>query len=253
MSNINVYSLQAELAMAAYGTFLDKTIAIDDLTNSSVGMSTSQAAAFVEKWQVAAQYSDPISGLSATVFEEIGTGQKIIAIRGTEPTGNDLTADGLLAAGLPSNLNPQFIALKTQIDNWLTDPAVLQGQNFTVSGHSLGGYLAAAIKQSYSQVTEAYLYNAPGVGGLLGNLADALSSALGLSSITPTNIWNIRGSEGFPIIAGLGYQLGIAVNIQAEAVNSHGISGLVDALAVQAFYVKFIPTLTGGVIKSAGI
>ncbi len=43
------------------------------------------------------------------------------AIRGTEPDANDLIADGLLAVGLPTSLNPQFIALKIQIDNWRTD------------------------------------------------------------------------------------------------------------------------------------
>lgn len=207
MSNINAYFWQAELAQAAYGVFFDKTIAIDDLTNSSVGMSTSQAITFAKNWQVVTQYSDPITGVSATVFQPKDSSAKYLAIRGTELAVNDLTVDGFLASAMPLNLNPQFIALKTQIDTWLNDPLVLQGQNFTVSGHSLGGYLAAAVKQNYTQMTEAYLFNAPGVGGLLGNLADALSSALGLSGISPDNIWNIRGSEGFPIIAGLGYQL----------------------------------------------
>ena len=122
---------------------------------------------------------------------------------------------------------------------------MLQGQNFTVSGHSLGGYLAAAVKQNYTQMTEAYLFNAPGVGGLLGNLADALSSAQGLSSISPDNIWNIRGSEGFPIIAGLGYQLGTATIIQTEASgNNHSISLLTDALAIQSLHSHLAPNLS---------
>jgi|CXWL01.1.fsa_nt_gi hypothetical protein len=234
------YFKQAELALAAYANLAMGVDVKDEL--KIAGFSDVQADAFIFKYRIVDQYNDG-TGLSVTVFEEIVSGQKYLTIRGTEPAGNDLTADGLLAAGLPSNLSPQFIALKAQLDDhWLVDGTL--GSLFTVSGHSLGGYLAAAIKQSYSQVTEAYLYNAPGVGGLLGNLADALSSALGLSSITPTNIWNIRSSEGFPVIAGLGYQLGSAVSIQTEAsINNHGIGLLTDALATQSLYSQLAPNL----------
>ncbi|PXW81012.1 Ca2+-binding RTX toxin-like protein [Nitrosomonas sp. Nm84] len=245
MSQLSDYSIQSELAQAAYGTFLGRAIEIEELTSPSVGMSTSQANAFITKWQVAAQSPYSITGFSATVFEEIGSGKKYLAIRGTELSGNDLTADGLLASAIPPSLNPQFIALRMQLDTWLSDPDVLQGQSFTVTGHSLGGYLAAAVKQSYSQVTDAYLYNAPGVSGPLGNLVDALRSALGLSSASTDNIWNIRGSEGFPVIAGLGYQLGTAISIQTEASgNNHSISVLNDALAIQSLHSQLAPNLS---------
>jgi len=245
MSNINDYFAQSELAQAAYGTFPSNVMTATELTNDVVGMSSNQANEFISKWQVVAQSPDSITGFSATVFEEIGKDKKYLAIRGTEPSGNDLTADGLLASAIPPSLNPQFIALRMQLDTWLNDPNVLQGQNFTVTGHSLGGYLAATVKQSYSQVTDAYLYNAPGVSGLLGNLVDALRSALGLNSASTDNIWNIRGSEGFPVIAGLGYQLGTAISIQTEASgNNHSISVLNDALAIQSLYSQLAPRTT---------
>ena len=245
MSNATTYTIQAELSQAAYGTFLSKTIAIEELTsNDTAGMSLSQAVEFVKNWQIAAQYIDPVTGVSATVFEAKNSGAKYLAIRGTEFAVSDLLIDGVLSSAIPPILNPQFIALKLQIDAWLDDPSVLQGQSFTVAGHSLGGYLAAAVKQNYAQVTEAYLYNAPGVGGLLGNLADAVSGVLGISSIATDNIWNIRGSEGFPIIAGLGYQLGSPVSIQTEAsTNNHSISLLTDALAVNSAYSQLAPSL----------
>ncbi|UJP04764.1 MAG: hypothetical protein LZF61_07830 [Nitrosomonas sp.] len=54
----------------------------------------------------------------------------------------------------------------------------------------------------------------------------------------------MRSSEGISFVAGLGYQLGIATSIQTEATNSHGISTLVDALAVQAVYAKLAPSIT---------
>ena len=160
-------------------------------------MPLSQAATFVEKWQVAAQYSDPVTGLSATVFESREDGAKYLAIRGTESSANDVVSSTLLALGWPSGFNPQFLALKAQIKNvWMNDLAVLQGQNFVVTGHSLGGYLAAAIKSSYPQATQGYLFNAPGVGSILGAVADSLASVLGLNSVSTDNLWNIRSSEG---------------------------------------------------------
>jgi hypothetical protein len=252
MTKINDYLIQSELAMASYGSFLGNSVIVTDLTDLSVGMSPTQATDFVEKWQVSAQYTDPVTGLSATVFEEIATGTKHLAIRGTEPArANDIVSDLLLAAGWPSNFNPQFIALRSHLENvWLQDPAVLQGQNFTVTGHSLGGYLAAAIKSSFPQASQGFLFNAPGVGGLIGNVADSLASILGLSSVSTDNLWNVRSSEGISIIAGLGYQLGTPVNIQTEATNSHGIGTLVDALAVQALYAKLAPTLTASQLNT---
>ncbi len=244
MNNISIYYSQSGLSQAAYGTFSGRTIRTIELTENDVSMSVSQATAFTEKWQIADQYTDPITGVSATVFEAKAGGAKYLAIRGTEFAVSDLLIDGVLSSAIPPILNPQFIALKLQIDAWLNDPSVLQGQSFTVAGHSLGGYLAAAVKQNYAQVTEAYLYNAPGVGGLLGNLADEVSGVLGISSIATDNIWNIRGSEGFPIIAGLGYQLGSPVSIQTEAsTNNHSISLLTDALAVYSAYSELAPNL----------
>jgi len=235
MSQITDYYMQAELAFAAYADLLPGVNPVPALRSNAVDMTAAQAAQFAETWTVIAPtFTDAVTGVSATVFQNNLTGKKTLSIRGTQATGTDLTADGLLALGLPSNLNPQFTALKTQLDLWLADPAVLQGQSFTVSGHSLGGYLAAAVKQTYSQVTDAYLFNAPGVGGLLGNLGDALASTLSLSGTPSGNIWNVRGSEGFPLISGLGYQLGTAISIQTEAtanpLNKHSIIGLTDAI-----------------------
>jgi pimeloyl-ACP methyl ester carboxylesterase len=207
MSAINEYAIQSELAQAAYGTFSIGLIDIEDLTGDDVEMSASQAARFAEKWKVAAQYNDG-TGLSATVFEEISTGAKHLAIRGFEPSANDVISSTLLALGWPPNFNPQFLSLKSHIENvWMDDPAVLQGQDFIVTGHSLGGYLATAVKSSFSQVTEGYIFNAPGVSGPLGNVADSLASVLGLSNVSTDNLWNVRSSEGISIIAGLGYQL----------------------------------------------
>ncbi|QDX80631.1 hypothetical protein B9N43_04850 [Denitratisoma sp. DHT3] len=211
-------------------------------------MSSVQAAQFAESWWVIDQYTDPSSGLSATIFQQRDAngnpiGSKYLAIRGTEPSANDLTADGLLALGLPASLNPQFIALKEHLDLvWLADGGALYGETFSVAGHSLGGYLAAAVKQAYgSSVSDAYLYNAPGVFGPIGNLL----SIFGLSGTPAANIWNIRGSDGISVIAGLGNSLGTKLEVLTEsALDSHSILLLIDALAIQGLYAKLAPSLT---------
>ncbi|QOJ23450.1 MAG: hypothetical protein HRU78_07100 [Gammaproteobacteria bacterium] len=148
MSNITAYSLQTELAQAAYGTFSGRAIEIEELTdNNTVGMPLSQATAFnkaprrkqrgincvlqsagfstsfrpkgrgiepaeIKKWQVADQYTDPVTGVSATVFEAKNGGAKYLAIRGTELEAKDILADGILASAIPPVINPQFIALQ---------------------------------------------------------------------------------------------------------------------------------------------
>ncbi|UJP04770.1 MAG: hypothetical protein LZF61_07860 [Nitrosomonas sp.] len=111
MSRINDYSIQAELAQAAYGTFSEGAILPFLLTGDDVEMSTSQAAAFVENWQVAAQYGNG-TGLSATAFESREDGIKYLVIRGSEPVANNAVSDLLLATGWSSNFNPQFFAFQ---------------------------------------------------------------------------------------------------------------------------------------------
>jgi hypothetical protein len=61
-------------------------------------MTSAQATDFASKWTVVDQYSDA-SGVGATVFQEIATGTKYLAIRGTTPTDiGDLNADYILAS-----------------------------------------------------------------------------------------------------------------------------------------------------------
>ncbi len=223
MSTSRNYSIHAELAMASYGNFSGETIRTIELTEKNVGTSTSQAESFVQSWKVSAQYTDPLSGVSATVFESADE-TKCLAVRGTELEEKDLLADGILVSPILAMFTPQFSRLEFKLNAWLKDPDILQGQNFTVTGHSLGGYLAAAVKQSFPQVTEAYIFNAPGVWGLLGNLADVLSNDVDLNAIDQSKIWNLRGSEGLSMIAGLGNQHGTSVTIHTEAAfNNHSI------------------------------
>lgn len=69
MSQITEYFKQAELALAAYAD-LSIPVAQYPAALRDAGMSATQARDFASKWAVVTQYTDPITGVSATVFQE---------------------------------------------------------------------------------------------------------------------------------------------------------------------------------------
>jgi Ca2+-binding RTX toxin-like protein len=217
-------------------------------------MSSSQADRFAAKWGVVEQFTDSSTGVSAALFRN---GDEIcIAIRGTQLEVGDLLADGILALGVSSRLNPQFIALQTKIDQWREQGGPLQGRSFTVSGHSLGGYLAAAVKETFSaNVTQAYLFNAPGSGGLIGNIADLVSGLFSQPAPGANGVWNIKASEGISFVTGLGFQSSAGIPVQIEAApglgfGNHFIVPLADALSIQALYSTLVPSLTSAQLNA---
>lgn len=177
-------------------------------------------------------------GFAATLFEK--SGQKVLAIRGTEPEANggqdlfqaDLAGIGILGlaasqaveminyirrlitpAGQPverlelhsSNTIPDVPSVKaagnvvglsvyfyctTTQDTGLG--LIGPNEKITVTGHSLGGHLAALAARLFpSVVSEAYLYNAPGFDPSTANyapgsrdlLAANLAAATGLAAM----------------------------------------------------------------------
>ena len=121
MNEIDILNSQGLLAKAAYAVINAGITLSDALEN--IGMTHNQATAFAASWSVVDQYTDA-SGASATVFRENATGKNYLAIRGTEITAGDINSDYILALGFPSYLNPQFIELKTQVENWINDGTV---------------------------------------------------------------------------------------------------------------------------------
>lgn len=62
------YFAQAELALAAY---VDLTTGEPNKAElKKAGMSDAQATHFASTWRVVDQYNDPLTGLSATVFQK---------------------------------------------------------------------------------------------------------------------------------------------------------------------------------------
>ena len=166
MSQVNEYFRQAELSLAAYANLSAGEPSQTELIKA--GFSSPQAKDFASKWTVASQHTDAATGLSATVFQEISTGNPYLAVRGTEP--NDflrdiIINDGLIAVGYLPDALPQYRLLKDQVAQWISNGTLNNG--FTVSGHSLGGYLVTALTADFAaNVTQTYLYNAPGLNGV---------------------------------------------------------------------------------------
>ena len=106
-------------------------------------------------------FIDHASGLQAHVFINNKTQELIVAFRGTEEKIKDLliTDIGYIARGDDIN-NPQAIEARKYIEKILNDPKY-QGYNFMLTGHSLGGYLAADCGARYKIPTVTF--NAAGM------------------------------------------------------------------------------------------
>ncbi len=172
----------------------------------------------------------------------------------------DLTADYILANGFPAVLNPQFAALRTAIDAWSTSGIL--PTRFSVSGHSLGGFLAGGVALEHRDRVEAtYTFNAPGVDGVGSTLVEALRSLFGLTGApTLEKYFNVRGNSGLSLIAGIGNQLAPPVYIETEAkvnpIDNHSIVGMSDALAWYEVAAALDPALSvevaGHIVRIAG-
>ena len=253
------YFKQAELALAAYGNFASTVPTEPELDDA--GFSIKQAEIFISGYTVEAQHSDN-TGLSATVFKSTDPDnpQTFLAIRGTNDPLDLLT--GLINIALfgSTTLQPQYLSLKNQVQTWLNDDIL--PQSFTVTGHSLGGFLAtdlAVDDQFANNITHAYLYNTPGQGGIFGDLLKLMQDTWGFGTqYDPAKFSNIEAvvSDGLnnSLIAGLGYDVSPPINIMIEDQNggvaspegarNHSIKVLTDALAVQSVYFQLAPNLS---------
>src|SRR6266536_945188 len=255
MANVNDYSWYAQLSQAAYADL--SAGSIDTRSLRLAGMASQQAADFASRYVVVDRYSDG-TGLSATIFQDLA-GKRYLAIRGTDDIP-DLNADYILASGYPAMMNPQYASLRSRIDAWTASGDL--PYRFAVTGHSLGGYLAAAVALGYGQRVDAtYMFNAPGLGGIGGDATSALESFLGLPMAkTPGGVFNIRGTAGISLIAGIGKQLAPPIYAETEGqlnpIDNHRIGTLTDALAFYELVGTLDPALDAGsvgqMIRAAG-
>lgn len=186
---IGVYFQNAQLSMAAYA---DLTFSMNNDPNvfkqqlKDHGFTGPLADQFVATYSIAADtFVDPGTGLSATLFQKNVGGEKILAIRGTETDDlNDLLADGLIGAGEAAGLSPQYRALQRYYLELTQQGKIGPNELITVTGHSLGGFLAQAFTVDYAtNISYTYTFNAPGTGGVPIEAFTALGGHRGYSSV----------------------------------------------------------------------
>src|SRR3989344_8035387 len=105
MATITDYFQQAQLSLAAYALGLQREMLGQGYPGYvpaliDAGMSDAQAKNFADTYAVVDQYNDSSTGFSATVFQNVHTGEYSLAIRGTEGLfDRDFLEDILLATG----------------------------------------------------------------------------------------------------------------------------------------------------------
>lgn len=247
----------AELSLAAYANLVTGADIKDEL--KIAGFSDIQADAFISKYRIVdQQFNDNATGLSATVFADKVSGETFVAVRGTE--ANDIRdfATGVFDIMLfgSTQLHPQYNSLKVKVTEWLNDGTL--PSTFTVTGHSMGGFLAIGLVDDpdfAGNVSHAYLYNAPGLGGFAGSFINTVLDWMGLApTYDQSKISNIIATAGPSPIAGLGFDAAPPVDILIEdqmasdisdppGARNHSQQVLTDALAVYSVYSQLAPTL----------
>ena len=258
MPTINEYQQYSELALAAYANAL--ALGRGNVTNYiNSDMSTPQAQRFDQTWQVLAQ-QDLTDGFSAVLFERVNesgtpTGEKVLGIRGTEAShwGIDYLVDVVNIAALGTNVGmAQYNSLESFYQSLIAQGKLTNAERITVTGHSLGGFLAQAFTAKHDPVVSAtYTYNSPGfsvVPGLLTNVGTQLLELFGITdaSIPSSKIFNIRAVDGLSLTAGLGQMIGSVQPTfieSGDAIHNHSIVTLTDSLALYNLYAKLDPNL----------
>jgi hypothetical protein len=252
MNNLAQLNTNAELAFAAYSNLkIGDNNEADFRTNDNRDMPLALATSLATRYRVISILNDPLSGAYAAVFEDKATGARTLAIRGTSQL-TDVLADAHLLVGIPAQLNLQYQALAGKAAQWRA--AGLINAATALTGHSLGGYLATALKSSDpGGYGETYTYNAPGLGTVLGSMAQFFKTTFGLNALAG-GVYDIRAAQGLSFIAGLGEHWGAPVPVEIEpaagaGLANHSIGRLSQALALHATFDRLQPGLGLGNIS----
>lgn len=172
MATINQYFDFAQLAQASYSSLLPGVPNVFALkTSDGAGFSQQQADTFALGYTVLSQSVPNANGFSATLFKNNATGEKILAIRGTNDLFDGLTDVVDIALLGTTALQPQYASLKAYYQQLLTEGKLGAAETFSVTGHSLGGFLAQSFAVDYAgNVAQTYTYNAPGIGGVVADV-----------------------------------------------------------------------------------
>ncbi|MFA7062047.1 MAG: hypothetical protein WC156_14665, partial [Pedobacter sp.] len=228
-------AVHSELALAAYATLspgMPKAVILKNLQNAD--MTEAQATAFTDKYTVVAQF-DGDRGGSLTVFEDNVSHERILSVRGTnDPL--DWVNNGIYTV---TGYNAQLNELSDQVQAWIAQGIL--PQQFEVDGHSAGGFTAIALTQLFpNNITQAYVYNSPGTGGIWGNIAQALGFSTPDSKVT-----SFGTAGGISLIAGLGSTAGeTQVFVNCGSNYSHSMPNLNNGMQTALLnFQNFLNTL----------
>jgi Ca2+-binding RTX toxin-like protein len=257
---INSYYDNAQLSLAAYFTLSPGPISASALVNADNGFSQSMADVFALRYTVLDQRS--VGGFSATLFFDHDTQQKVIAIRGTNDF-LDVLSDLSILFGTGGRFDSQYDALKqyyADLTNLIGLNLLQAGEQFSVTGHSLGGYLAQTFTAdpAYSgNVLHAYTYNAPGYNGIWAEIAELVGFSP--ASTSDAQITNLFAENGLSATSGLGTLVGAVQSLfieEGSATHNHSIVTLVDSLALYNLFGTIDPEIDisrlTGMLNAAG-
>ena len=257
MPTINDYQRFSETAFAAYASGLMTGPAgpNTEVLKNTAGLAIAQATAFDATWAVIEQSPSPGDGFSAVLLQNRSTQEKVLAVRGTESSLRfiDYITD-VVNIGLLGSVTgmPQYSSLEAFYSSLLANGKLGATEQVTVTGHSLGGFLAQAFTARHSSVVAAaYTYNAPGFGGLAGSAISQMWAFMGVaeSPAVISKIFNVRATDGISLTAGLGQVIGSVQQVRIEAgtadpIYYHSITSLTDTLSIYKIYSALQPSLT---------
>ncbi len=274
MATIANYFDQAQLSLAAYapnlqrGAFGSQNLGyVTALTTA--GMSQTQAETFADTYAVVDQYTDPLTGFSATVFAD-QAGNKYFAIRGTEGisfagiqdwlTNAGIGADGIAVGqglALFNYLQRLQGAADSSVVQYYYDPILgvigitsatangsLSGQTapISVTGDSLGGHLAMIMSRLVpSLVGSVYTYNAPGFDHLgTGLTSEGFFNLLRNAPIGPITgaigtVWNSGIMSNLFVDGDIVHTVGTVPGGQQRVFSEQENQGSIDAHNNEAY------------------
>ncbi len=168
-----------------------------------------------------------LSGFDAVLLKNNETGELTLSFRGSELTSPmDILAD--IQLGKDGTAYFQEISMNNFYDKLIEEGVITSSDKLTVTGHSLGGFLAQKFTIDHPDVVDhTYTYSAPGIGGLA-------SEILQLLGVLPENIphdkiTNITTDGFISLFEDWGINIG-SKDVEIGGGNSHSISTIVSVL-----------------------
>ena len=178
----STYLTYASVQMAAEAMLDDAETFVEQLTSGNDRASRftqTQAEQFAAEWTVVAHQPDTETGFSGTVFKYVGEtdpargltkDQLVMSFRSTEFI-DDAARDNQATNAMEIAEGGWAMGQIADMEQWfstMNQPGgVLAGQNFSVTGYSLGGHLATAFNLLHGgegRITQTYTFNGAGVG-----------------------------------------------------------------------------------------